>query len=325
MPESRSKLGLVADIGGTNARFALVDLDAGDAFALREQRRYLCRDFGNLKAAWEAYLADTGVAGIQNAAVSIAGPVDSDRVLMTNLRWEFSIRELQGFFGLRSLHFINDAAAGALATTCLAPDDLDSIKAGVEEASAPRVNLIPGTGFGVGAALPVGGVYLPVPGEGGHSSLAAASAEEFAVLRHIAAAKGRAIGDTVLSGPGMLNIYLALAAVRGATALDVDPPEMTRLALAGEDALCVEALDLYCLLFGRFAGDLALTLNAHGGVFISGNILQRLSAARISQKFVAGFTDRDLMAAKIARIPVWLVQHDSPGLLGAAVRLLSAA
>ncbi len=311
---------LVADIGGTNARFAIYSPSGSEGGKLVDHARFSCSDFDSLSAVLKAYLEQNGRT-VDGACISIAAPVDTDQIRMTNLDWTFSVDQFKRDHGLKEFWVINDATAGALATTCAAPSQLEIIKSGEVDDHAVRINLIPGTGFGVGGIIPRNGNWIPIQGEGGHATLAAVAEEEFAVLRHITSQIGRAINDRVLSGPGMLNLYQALAAVRGQPAQDFNAQEMTSSALDREDALCVDSLDLYCTLFGRLAGDLALTLNAHGGVYLSGNLMRHIGVERISLPFNKGFTDKGTMTDKVERIPVSLLNRDHPGLLGASVWL----
>lgn len=309
---------VLADIGGTNARFALYTPDPSGAIELRELLQFRCRQFKSFNDALSTYLDQVGVA-VEGASVSIAGPADVDQIVMTNLNWAFSINEVKQQLKLKHMWVINDASAAALSTT--RATQLELIKPGHAEAGAARINLIPGTGFGVGSIMPLDQGWLPIQGEGGHATLAAVNDEEFSVLHHITKEFGRAIVDSVLSGPGMLTIYKALAAVRGLQAMDVDAREMTLNALNNKDDLSSDALDLYCTLLGRLGGDLALTMNAHGGVYLSGDLLQRVGAERISDCFNAGFMDKGKMAAKVDRIPVYLLNSEYPCLKGASVWL----
>ena len=258
---------------------------------------------------------------MDGACISIAGPTDGDRIKMTNLDWSFSVSDYRQLLGFETLLMINDGAAAALATTRVESSQLENIKPGTVEAHGSRLNLIPGTGFGLGCIVPHDNGWVPVLSEGGHATLAAVTQEEFDVLRVITGQTGRAVSDRVLSGPGMFNIYKALAVVRGQQALDIDAQEMTRLAMEREDGLCSDALDLYCTLLGRLAGDLALTLNAHGGIYLSGSLMKRIGSERIRKGFNKGFTDKDKMTAKVERVPVNLLKLKDQCLLGASVWL----
>lgn len=311
---------VLADIGGTNARFALYSPQQGGEIQLYEQQQYRCAQFSDFSKALSTYLDQTGHV-VEGACVSIAGPAEPETIHITNLGWTFSISEVKETFGFQHMWVINDATAAALSTTRDA--QLELIKSGHAETAAIRINVIPGTGFGVGCIMPLADGWLPIQGECGHATLAPVTDEEFAVLQHITRENGRAVNDIVLSGPGMLNIYQALAAVRGEQALHVDARQMTRHALDCHDETSVDALDMYCTLLGRLSGDLALTMNAHGGVYLSGDLLQKLGATRISDSFITGFNDKGKMADKVGRIPVYLLHSEFPCLKGAAVWLAS--
>lgn len=324
---------VLADIGGTNARFALYTPRSDGDIQLREPRQFRCRQFNDFSEALSTYLDQTGLDQtgldqtgpdheghpVRGASVSIAAPADGDLIRMTNLDWTFSISEVKKAFNFQHMWVINDATAACLATTRAA--QLELIRPGHAESGATRINLIPGTGFGIGSIMPFENGWLPIQGEGGHATLAAVSSEEFAVLQHITRQHGRATNDRVLSGPGMLRIYQALAEVRGQQAADVDAQEMTRNALQNNDSTSVDALDMYCTLLGRLAGDLALIISAHGGVYLSGDLLQRIGAERIAEHFNSGFNDKGKMTDKVSRIPVYLLHSEYPCLQGAAVWL----
>jgi glucokinase len=311
---------VVADIGGTNARLAIYTPDGSGTIQHDDHLRFRCSEFKSFSEVLKAYLEQTG-RNVEGACVSIAAPADGDRIKMTNLDWSFSINDYKQVLGLKTLLVINDGVAAALATTRVESSQLENIKLGVVEMHGSRLNLIPGTGFGLGCIIPQNGGWIPVQSEGGHATLAAVAKEEFEVLEIITEKFGRAVNDIVLSGPGMFNIYKALAVVRGQQVSDVDAMEMTRRAMDREDKLSEDALDLYCTLFGRLAGDLALTLNAHGGVYLSGSLMQRVGADRISQGFNKGFTDKGKMTGKVDRIPVNLLRLKDQCLLGASVWL----
>lgn len=311
---------VVADIGGTNARFATYTPDGSGSIRLHDDLRFRCSQFDGLSDALSTYLEETG-RSVVGACISIAAPTDGDQINMTNLDWSFSIENYRQVLGLKTLLVINDGVAAALATIGVKSSELENIKRGTVEAHGSRLNLIPGTGFGLGCIIPQNDGWVPVQSEGGHATLAAVTREEFEVLQVITEQFGRAINDLVLSGPGMFNIYHALSVVRGVEVPDVDVQEMTERALDREDRLSADALDLYCTLFGRLAGDLALTLNAHGGVYLSGNLMQKIGADRISQGFNKGFTDKGKMTEKVNRIPVKLLLLQDQCLQGASVWL----
>jgi glucokinase len=318
---SRSKQNstfVVADIGGTNARFAMYSPDDSGKFRLYDHLRFRCGEFSDLASALKAYLDQTGHR-VDGACVSIAAPTDGDHVHMTNLNWEFSISDYKQALGLESFLVINDGVAAVLATTAVEPSQIEVVKPGQVEDSGCRLNLIPGTGFGLGCIVPHNGEWVPIKSEGGHATVAAVTREEFEVLQHITEESGRAVSDRVLSGPGMFSLYKALAAVRGEQTADIDIKEMTSRAIKRQDKLCADALDLYCTLLGRLAGDLALTLDAHGGIYLSGNVLQLVGVDRLAECFNKGFVEKGRMTEKVGRIPVSLLRMRNQNLLGASV------
>lgn len=309
---------VVADIGGTNARFAVYSPGGSGKREYLNQVKFRCKEFRDLSDAFQAYLDLTGHE-VSGACISIAAPADGDRINMTNLNWTFSIDEYKRLLGLKSLLVINDGVAAALATTAADASTVEQVKPGQVEVTGSRLNLIPGTGFGLGCVVPHDGQWVPVKSEGGHATLAAVTDEEFAVLKHITGIFGRAVSDRVLSGPGMLSLYQSLAAVRGQQAMDFDAKEMTKKGIKRSDELCADALDLYCTLLGRLAGDLSLTLDAHGGVYLSGSLLKRVGVERLSDCFNSGFTEKGRMSEKVDRIPVKLLRIKNQCLLGASV------
>lgn len=317
---------LVADVGGTHARFGLVanaDQAAG-VLQIRQEAKFACAEHDSLEEVLDAYLDSVGNPSLTWSSIAVAAPVWKDQIKMTNLHWSFSRKALQRRLGVSRLEVINDASAGVLATTRLERHEVETVRPGTPEAGATRVNMIPGTGFGIGAAYLFGEMWLPVQGEGGHIGLAAGTAEEYETLSVLSRRYGRATPENTLSGPGMLHLYHSLAEVRGVEARAVEPCEMTRLALESEDTLCTEALNMYCRLLGSLAGDYALVFGAQGGLFLSGSILQRLGSERLRDGFEERFNDKGAVSDEVRRIPVLLVKRDHPGLLGAAAWLANA-
>ena len=316
---------LVADIGGTHARFGLLTnttMPAGDV-VIEQEAKFRCAEHDNLHEVIDGYLESIGRPALVYGSIAVAAPVWHDRVKMTNLDWSFSVEEMRKSLGLTRLEVINDASAGVLATTRLASHEITELRPGKAQPRATRVNIIPGTGFGLGAAYLFGETWMPVQGEGGHIGLAAYETEEYETLKALSRTCGRATPENVLSGPGMLNLYRALSVVRGIGINEIDPAEMTRLALAREEALAVDALTMYCNLLGSLAGDYALVFGAHGGMFLSGSILQRLGDRIMDSDFEKRFTSKGGVTGEVSNIPVYLVNRDHPGLLGAAAWLLN--
>lgn len=314
---------LVADVGGTWARFALRDRSAdgkpiGPLLELKEMSADNKVDFAQLL---DHYLRNIAPTRPRHACIAVAGPVRNGVVKFSNRDWELSASILAEKFGFDRIALINDAAAGALASIGLEDSQVQALHAGNSDPTGVRINVVPGTGFGIGGAVCHAGQYQLLPGEGGHIGMPPRKADEFEVLAWIARHHGAATPDNCLSGPGMLNLYLAICAVNSIPTRSLTPAELTQIALEGTDQIAVETLNLYCRLLGRVAGDAALLMNASGGVFLSGGILRKIGVPRLSSEFQTGYKDKAVMAETVARIPVFLMNLDHPNLVGASVFL----
>ena len=310
---------LLADIGGTNARFAWQEA-TGEP--LRDAAILSTLEHASLAAAIRHYLAGAGIATPRWCAIGIANPVTGDRVQMTNHPWSFSTSELQAELGFARLLVLNDFTAMALALPELEPHELRQIGGTTAVPDAAMALIGPGTGLGVSGLLPCGthGVWVPLSGEGGHVSLAPATPREEAVLAWLRARHGHASAERAVSGPGLVALHEALASLDGASGVRTLPsPEISARALAATDARCVEALALFCALLGSAAGNLALTLGARGGVYIGGGIVPRLGEAFARSPFRARFEDKGRFRDYLEAIPVFVIDTPvSPALRGAA-------
>lgn len=312
---------LVADIGGTNARFALLDAhDRPDCV-----RVLPCADFPDIEAAIETYLAESGWPRPVKAAIAIANPVTGDHIAMTNHHWSFSVRTLQARLGLERLVVLNDFAALALALPALPRRDLVQV-GGVSAVAGEPIGVIgPGTGLGVAGLIPANGGWLPLPGEGGHVTLAAADDFEAAVIAELRLRFDHVSAERVLSGPGLVALYQTVGELRHAPISALGPAELTRRARDGGDALCHETLTLFCAMLGTVAGNLALTLGARGGIYLGGGILPQLGPFFEQSPFRARFESKGRFAAYLAPVPCFVIHAAEPALLGAARALLTGA
>ena len=312
---------LVGDVGGTHARFALVD----PAGALLEQRVLASADFEDLEGAVGRFLqlAEVGAGTIHEAAVAVACPVVGDEIRLTNLRWRFSIAGTRDRLGLDRLFLLNDFEALALCLPALRAADLEPLREGEPATGAACALIGPGTGLGVAGLAPVGQRWIAIPGEGGHRDLAPANEREWAIFRRLAERFGHVSAERALSGPGLVWLYEAVCAADGRTAERLTPPEVTARALADGCAASREATGLFPGWLGAVAGALALTLGARGGVFLGGGLLEPMGAAFDRGRFVERFLAKGRFASYLRSIPVARIRHPFPALLGAA-RALSA-
>jgi glucokinase len=314
---------LLGDIGGTNARFAW-QVNAGAAPS--EVASYPCSEYATLQAAVRHYLAMHGKPMPRACAIAIANPVTGDLVRMTNHHWSFSIAALQDELGLERLAVINDFTAVALSLPALAPADLHRIGGGRAVAGAALAVLGPGTGLGVSGLLPTaGGGWVPISGEGGHATLAAADVQEAAIIELLRERHGHASAERALSGPGLVALYEAAATLAGCPHEALSPADVIARAQAGSDARCVEALDLFGSFLGSVAGNLALTLGARGGVFIAGGMAPRMLPELVRSRFRQRFEGKGRFQAYLAGIPTQIVAAPvSPAFVGAAQALDAA-
>jgi glucokinase len=264
---------LLADVGGTHARLAWV---ARPGEALGHTASYRCAEHAGLEAVVERYLVERRLPPPRAVAIGIATPVIGDEVVMTNRAWRFSIAQLGRQWGVERLLVLNDFAALAHGLPNATADELRAVGGGAAIAGAPVAIVGPGTGLGVSGLFPSPAGPVPIAGEGGHATLAAADAREERVLGWLRDEFGHASAERALSGEGLVNLHRASCALGGTPAEELDAAAITARAMIGGDRACVDAVELFLAFLGGFAGNLALTLGARGGVYIAGGIVPRL-------------------------------------------------
>ncbi len=302
---------LVADIGGTNARFALSPRGG----VIEDPRVLRVRDFPGPAAAIRAYLDGRRVA---SAVLAVATPVEGDEIAFTNSPWRFSREALRAELGLARLLVINDMVAHAAVLPHLDPSDRRAIQDNGAEPDRPAAVIAPGTGLGIAMLVPCGARPLPLPSEGGHSSFAPADARERALLALIEADRGHVSYERFVSGPGLLLLARGLARLEGASCEARTPPEVTMLARQGRCPHCREAVAMFSVLLGAFAGDIALTLGARGGIHLSGGLLLALDELFDHRAFLRRFIAKGRLSWYLERIPVSQITRTDTGLVGAS-------
>ena len=305
---------LVGDIGGTHARFAV----ATAAGELRAVRMVETREYASLQLALNGYLGTLGHAPPRRACLAVAAPVVGDHIAFTNCEWRFSISQLQTAMHFDALAVINDFAAIAHALPALHGNDLLQIGGETRDAAAPQVIIGPGTGCGVAIVVPDGDGSRVISTQGGHASIGAANAEELWLLGDLLRHDAPVSREDLLSGRGLEAIYHSVCRRHGANAASLSASQISDRALIGEDAHCCEALQLFCAFLGTAAGDQALASGALGGVFLAGGIVPRLAEFLRASQFRYRFENHPPMQDYLRPIPVYLIMHANPGLLGAA-------
>lgn len=302
---------LLADVGGTNVRFAV--LSAGSMGPIGHIR---VADHPHFDDALTAYLKgrvdrDT----IREAIFAVAGVVEGERCVMTNSPWVIDAPELRKRFGFANVRLLNDFAAVAWSLPRLAAADLRQIGGDDPKGNAPKLALGPGTGLGVAVYVPAQG-GLVLGGEGGHASLPGGSEREDAVISALRGKFGHVSIERVLSGPGLVNLYQAIAALDGVDVPERNSHDVREAAIAGTCAVCRAALDLFCAWLGEVAGNFALSVGAQGGVYIGGGFVPKMRDELLRSQFRARFDAKGRMSAYLQAIPVYVILHDDPAFIG---------
>lgn len=296
---------LLADIGGTNVRFAT--LRAGRIEAVEA---WLTALYPDIATAVEAYAEIAGLKlPFAGAAICAAGPLMGDAIDLTNCAWKISVDEIKAATGASRVALVNDFAAVAHAVPGLGVDDVVQIGGREPVPNAPKVALGPGTGLGVASVVPDGrGRWIAVPGEGGHVDLAPTNDREIAVLYQMLRGREHVALEDAVSGPGLEAIYLAIAALDG-LALKARPiaSDIAKAARARSDAAAVEAVHLFTGWLGSAAGNLALTLGATGGVYVAGGIVAQWGDLFDTRYFRHRFEAKARIKRFLEPIPCYLV------------------
>ena len=307
---------LIADVGATNARFALFDGESG----FHQVRVLACKDYTSIQGAVGTYLNDAlpsaDLGRVKAAALAVAGPVADHQVTLTNHPWSFSKNELRRHLAVDRLLVVNDFTAVAAATPYLQSNECVQVGSGTALASAPIGVVGPGSGLGVGGLIPTGGGWLPLSGEGGHVTMTPRTKRESEVLDRLRDHLDHVSAERILSGPGLVNLYKALAEMAGAPAASYTSAQITDPAIGARDPHCREAVEMFCAMLGTIAGNLALTLGALGGIYIAGGIVPKLGTVFAASGFRKRFEDKGRLRPYLARIPTYVVTHQFPAFLG---------
>ena len=314
---------LLADIGGTYARFAIEPAPG----QLAHMASLRCAEHADFHAAITAYLQGLPPdalgpgAMLAHAAVAIANPVEGDSVRMTNYHWQFSIEQMRQRLGLQTLVLVNDFTALAMALPRLAPHQRRQVGGGQAVERSVLGVLGAGTGLGVSGLIPAADGWVALGAEGGHASFAPRDEREIAILRYALQRFDHVSFERLLSGPGLELIDAALRDRAGLPAAAMTAPEITRLALDGSDAHCAEAVDTFCAVLGTAAANLAVTMGALAGVYIGGGIVPRLGDYFDRSPFRARFEDKGRFSDYLRAIPTYVVTAEHATFLGASAIL----
>ena len=309
----------VADVGGTHARFALAEVEAGRVVTLGEPITLKTAEHASFRTAWEEFGRRVGPPLPKALGMAFAGPVGGELLKLTNNPWVIRRALMEEKLGVTRYVIVNDFGAIAHAVAQLAPDQFTDLcgPAGPLPAEGTTTIVGPGTGLGVAQLLRVGATYHVIETEGGHIDFAPLDSLEDQILAHLRRSFRRVSVERMVAGSGLVNIHNALAAIEGQAVTPPDDKALWAAALEGKDALASAALDRFILSLGAVAGDLAL---AHGAnaVVIAGGLGLRIKDHLPRSGFADRFIAKGRFERRMEAIPVKLITHPQPGLYGAA-------
>ncbi len=309
---------LIADIGGTNARFALLE---GDSQTPIEAVNLVCADYSSIVDAVRAYLEFVPFARPVGAALAVATVVTNDHLNMTNNHWEFSIDETRQALELDQLKVINDFTGLALAIPHLSPEECHKVGGGEEVEQHIKAVIGPGTGLGVSGAIPLNGSWFPLQGEGGHVSYGPLNEREAKVIQVIRKKMVHVSAESLVSGSGLSLLYQSISHLEGTDATKLNPEQISKKAIDGTCPIASEALSMFCEILGSVAGNLALTLGARGGVYVGGGIVPKVLDYFSHSGFRERFEQRGRFTQYLSDIPTNVITTKYPALTGAAFSL----
>ncbi|WP_460713038.1 glucokinase [Lysobacter terrae] len=312
---------ITADVGGTNARIALVQAGDDGRIAVLAYRKYPCNEYPSLAAILAEFVATqaggSDHADVDRMAIASAGVVLDEEVINSNLPWRISLPEMRRELGLRELHVINDFAAAAHGSQRLDPADSRLLTPGVEVAEpGPALVIGPGTGLGAAICIPHPRGTVVLPTEAGMAGFAPGNAREIDMLRWLQQRTRHVTTEHFVSGPGLVNVYEALCAIGGAQPVLRAPAAISDAARQG-DAMARDAVLTFCDLLGSVIGDLAVISSARI-VHVAGGIVPQLIDFLPQSEFRTRLVDRGAMRAVLERMPVRLIENERLGVIGAA-------
>lgn len=316
---------VVADIGGTHARFAIAEVESGRVRRLGPPVTLKTQAHADLEDAWREFGRQIGRELPPHASLAVAAPVSAEVIKLTNSNWSLRPARLQEALGLQSLTLVNDWGAVAHGVHQFDPEHFVSLCG--PNRPLPNEGVItiigPGTGFGVAQLVRRNNRHMVIETEGGHVDFAPLDELEDALLTRLRARHNHVSVERVVSGPGLAAIYETIAEQKGGKVQDLGDQALWTLALNGEDPLLSEALERFFLCLGAVAGNLALAQGA-SAVVIAGGIVQRSPEHLARSGFGARFTAKGRFASMMENIPVKLITHSEPGLFGAAAAFAGA-
>lgn len=319
---------LAGDIGGTNSRLALFEVTSGALRSVAEER-LASRDAPSLEAVLDLFL-ERHPARIDAAAFGVPGPVKQGRVITTNLPWVVDQAQLQRHLHLEDVELLNDIESFSHGLAALGEGDYVTLNAGAPDARGNRAVIAAGTGLGEAGIFWDGHSHHPFATEGGHTDFSPTDELQFGLLQFLQERHGRVSWERVVSGPGLVNVHEYLRDVVRVAAPAPLPPELispdpaatiSQAALAGACPLAQRALELFVLLYGAEAGNLALKVMSSGGLYLGGGVAPKILPKLREPLFLQAFLAKGRMRRLLEAMPVRVVTRGNTGLLGSALHV----
>lgn len=313
---------LIGDIGGTNCRLATWNSQTN---AIEHRVAYPTAQFKDLTAAVSHFKAEFGIRDFDNGCVAIANPINGDLISMTNASWSFSIKETQQKLKLKNFTLINDWESIAYGLHTLPPDSLKTL---IRQENTSKIEenpcLLAGVGTGLGAALLIPdqhGRSISIAGEAGHMTYAPTTDIDIEIFQHLRSQFGHVSFERLLSGPGLENIRNALESITQTTSQADSAAEIVAAAQNKTDRISVQTLNIFTRTLGCFVGNLMLALNANGGIYLGGGVLQKIGSSFCCDTLHEGLTNKGRLTSALSKVPVYLITDETAALRGCVNRL----
>ena len=310
---------MVGDIGGTNARFALVAPGKSELMSIKTLQ---CTKFKTVQEAINSYISSINDAEILSACIASAGTTHLDIFKPANNDWVINKSNVSSALNDIQVNWINDFSAQALATTTLKDNDVIVINQGAIQPERVRLVIGPGTGLGTCGLINSSSGWVPLPAQGGHSDFAPNSNLEIEIWTLLQKQFGHVAVERILSGPGIVNLYKALCQINGNEALFNSPSEITSAAIkVNPDSMSKETLHLFCQIFGSVTGTIALSTGCLGGIYITSDLVRNFLEFFIDSDFLKSFEDKGRLKYYMTDIPIFISRKENMGLIGSTYQL----
>jgi glucokinase len=310
---------LVGDIGGTNARFAL--LVPGES-ELTNIKTLSCTEFETVQEAMTSYLSSIQNVEINSSCIASAGTTHLDIFKPANNDWVINKADVSSALHNVEVNWINDFSAQALATSTLSEDDIVVVNQGNAQIDRVRLVIGPGTGLGTCGLIESSNRWIPLPAQGGHTDFAPNSDLEIEILKILKKQFGHVSVERILSGPGIVNLYKALCQINGRDIIFQSPSEVTSAAIkANSDLTAKETLNLFCKIFGSVTGTIALTTGCLGGIYITSDLVRNFLDFFLESDFLESFQDKGRLDYYMTDIPICISKKQNMGLIGSAYKI----